>query len=88
MKKLQSGKYTHYLLRTAFLASSATLVASIFVPRDAFAFPPLQPPPPITQSLPPSPGKSPLVSTPEPSLILGFITLGGLMLGSRKKEKA
>ncbi len=27
-------------------------------------------------------------STPEPSLILGFITLGGLMLGSRKREKA
>ena len=27
-------------------------------------------------------------STAEPSLILGFITVGGLMLGSRKKEKA
>ncbi|MGD1698524.1 PEP-CTERM sorting domain-containing protein [Dapis sp. BLCC M229] len=27
-------------------------------------------------------------TTPEPSLILGFITLGGLMLGSRKKEIA
>ncbi len=26
--------------------------------------------------------------TPEPSLILGFITVGGLMLGGRKKEKA
>ncbi len=29
-----------------------------------------------------------MASTPEPSLILGFITLGGFMLGSRKKEKA
>ncbi len=27
-------------------------------------------------------------TTPEPSLILGFITVGGLILGSRKKEKA
>ncbi|MEM1168505.1 MAG: PEP-CTERM sorting domain-containing protein [Cyanobacteria bacterium P01_H01_bin.35] len=27
------------------------------------------------------------VSTPEPSLILGFITLGGLMLGSKRKTK-
>ncbi len=26
-------------------------------------------------------------STPEPSLILGFITLGGLMLGSKRKTK-
>jgi hypothetical protein len=29
-----------------------------------------------------------VVSIPEPSLILGFITVGGLMLGSRKKAKA
>ncbi|MDY7007976.1 MAG: PEP-CTERM sorting domain-containing protein [Cyanobacteriota bacterium] len=29
-----------------------------------------------------------MVSTPEPSLILGLIALGGLMLGSRKKAKA
>ncbi|MDJ1179638.1 PEP-CTERM sorting domain-containing protein [Roseofilum sp. BLCC_M91] len=29
-----------------------------------------------------------MVSVPEPSLILGFITVGGLMLGSRKKAKA
>ncbi|WP_293119363.1 PEP-CTERM sorting domain-containing protein [Okeania sp. SIO1I7] len=28
-----------------------------------------------------------LVATPEPSLILGFITLGGLMLGSKRKTK-
>lgn len=27
------------------------------------------------------------VSTPEPSLILGFITLGGVMLGSKRKTK-
>ncbi len=31
-----------------------------------------------------SPG---IKSTPEPSLILGFITLGGLMLGSKRKTK-
>jgi hypothetical protein len=29
-----------------------------------------------------------MVSVPEPSLILGLITLGGFMLGSRKKAKA
>jgi len=29
-----------------------------------------------------------MVSVPEPSLILGFITVGGLMLGGRKKAKA
>ncbi len=29
-----------------------------------------------------------VVATPEPSLIFGFITLGGFVLGSRKKEKA
>ncbi|NES67273.1 MAG: PEP-CTERM sorting domain-containing protein [Okeania sp. SIO2D1] len=27
-------------------------------------------------------------STPEPNLILGFITLGGLMLGSKRKTKS
>ncbi len=30
----------------------------------------------------------PVASTPEPTLTLGLITLGGLMLGSRKKVKA
>ncbi|MGK7920686.1 MAG: PEP-CTERM sorting domain-containing protein [Trichodesmium sp.] len=29
-----------------------------------------------------------LASTPEPTLTLGFITLGGLMLGSKRKRKA
>ncbi len=28
------------------------------------------------------------VATPEPSLVLGFITLGGLMLGSKRKTKS
>ncbi len=31
---------------------------------------------------------TPKARTPEPSLILGFITVGGVMLGTRKKEKA
>ncbi len=33
-------------------------------------------------------GGAEVISTPEPSLMLGFMTLGGLMLGSRKKAKA
>ncbi len=33
-------------------------------------------------------GGAEVVSTPEPSLMLGFMTLGGFMLGSRKKAKA
>jgi hypothetical protein len=33
-------------------------------------------------------GGAETASVPEPSLILGFITVGGLMLGSRKKAKA
>ena len=33
-------------------------------------------------------GGGTLATTPEPTLTLGLITLGGLMLGSRKKEKA
>ena len=32
-------------------------------------------------------GENGTASTPEPSLILGFITLGGLMLGSKRKTK-
>ncbi|MEM1168504.1 MAG: PEP-CTERM sorting domain-containing protein [Cyanobacteria bacterium P01_H01_bin.35] len=33
-------------------------------------------------------GPTTAVTTPEPSLTLGFITLGGLMLGSKRKRKA
>ena len=33
-------------------------------------------------------GGAEVVSTPEPSLMLGLMTLGGFMLGSRKKAKA
>ncbi|MGK7921040.1 MAG: PEP-CTERM sorting domain-containing protein [Trichodesmium sp.] len=32
-------------------------------------------------------GSDPAASVPEPSLIFGFITLGGLMLGSKRKSK-
>ncbi|NER08670.1 MAG: PEP-CTERM sorting domain-containing protein, partial [Okeania sp. SIO3C4] len=34
-----------------------------------------------------SPASPSPTSTPEPTLILGFITLGGLMLGSKRKTK-
>ncbi|NES71568.1 MAG: PEP-CTERM sorting domain-containing protein, partial [Okeania sp. SIO2D1] len=34
-----------------------------------------------------TPLPSSVVSTPEPSLMLGFITLGGVLLGSKRKTK-
>ncbi|NEP81513.1 MAG: PEP-CTERM sorting domain-containing protein [Okeania sp. SIO3B3] len=45
-------------------------------PRIYAKFSPSGPNPPISPT-----------STPEPTLILGFITLGGLMLGSKRKTK-